>query len=231
MLRWKHGSLGNVSPTEFVSLAEDSGLIVKLGRWVIEQACIDLRTILDKGQHPGSMSINVSARQLSEATFASDVLGALRRNDIHPGYLQLEVTETTVAQNRDTAIRILNQLRESGVQVAIDDFGTGYSSLSYLQQLPFDRIKIDKSFVELIGSSGNSENICRTIIKMAHELGKESIAEGVETRAQADFLVANGCNSVQGFFYSYPLPRDEFVSFVGKQDFHTQRRKALDFAS
>jgi diguanylate cyclase (GGDEF)-like protein len=228
LLRWNHGSLGNVSPTEFILLAEDSGLIVDLGRWVIEQACIDLRTILDKGQHPGSMSINVSARQLREANFASDVLDALRRNDIHPGYLQLEITETTVAQNRDSAIRILNQLRESGVQVAIDDFGTGYSSLSYLQQLPFDRIKIDKSFVELIGSGGNSESICRTIIKMAHELGKESIAEGVETRAQADFLVANGCNSVQGFFYSYPLPRDEFVSFVEKQDFHTQRRKALD---
>lgn len=144
---------------------------------------------------------------MREATFASDVLDALRRNDIHPGYLQLEITETTVAKNRDTAIKILIQLRESGVQIAIDDFGTGYSSLSYLQQLPFDRIKIDKSFVELIGSGGNSENICRTIIKMAHELGKESIAEGVETLEQADFLAANGCDSVQGFFYSYPLPR------------------------
>jgi diguanylate cyclase (GGDEF)-like protein len=228
LLRWKHSTLGNVSPTEFVQLAEDSGLIVELGRWVIEQTCADLRSILDKGLHPGSMSINVSARQLRETSFASDVLDALRRTDIHPGYLQLEITETTVAQNRDTAVSILNFLREEGVQVAIDDFGTGYSSLSYLQQLPFDRIKIDKSFVELIGSSENSENICRTIIKMAHELGKESIAEGVETREQADFLIENGCDSVQGYFYSYPLPRDEFHEFVEKQDFHTQRRKALE---
>jgi diguanylate cyclase (GGDEF)-like protein len=231
LLRWKHESLGDVSPVEFIQLAEDSGLIVDLGRWVIDQTCADLRDVLDKGLHPGSMSINVSARQLREAGFATDVLDALRRNDIHPGYLQLEITETTVAQNRDTAIRILNYLREAGVQIAIDDFGTGYSSLSYLQQLPFDRIKIDKSFVELIGSGGNSENICRTIIKMAHELGKESIAEGVETQEQADFLIENGCNSVQGFFYSYPLPRDEFMSFVEKQDFHTQRRKALEIVN
>ena len=231
LLRWEHGTLGNVSPKEFVLLAEDSGLIVDLGRWVIEQTCADLRAILDRGLHPGSMSINVSARQLREGNFAADVLDALRRKDIHPGYLQLEITETTVAQNRDTAVRILNQLREAGVQVAIDDFGTGYSSLSYLQQLPFDRIKIDKSFVELIGTGGNSENICRTIIKMAHELGKESIAEGVETREQADFLIKNGCDSVQGFFYSRPLSRDDFLDFVEKQDFHTQRRKALEIVS
>jgi EAL domain-containing protein (putative c-di-GMP-specific phosphodiesterase class I) len=159
------------------------------------------------------------------------VLEALHRNEIHPGYLQLEITETTVAQNRDTAITILNSLRESGVQIAIDDFGTGYSSLSYLQELPFDRIKIDKSFIELIGARGNSEKICRTIIKMAHELGKEAIAEGVETREQADFLIENGCNSVQGYFYSHPLPQEEFVDFVEKQDFHTMRRKALEIVS
>ena len=160
-------------------------ITVDMGKWVVEQTCRDLRQILDKGLHPGSMSINVSARQLRDPGFAGDVLESLRRNQIHPGYLQLEITETTVAQNRDTAITILNSLREAGVQVAIDDFGTGYSSLSYLQELPFDRIKIDKSFIDLIGSGGNSEKICRTIIKMAHELGKEAIAEGVETREQA----------------------------------------------
>lgn len=228
LMRWRHGSLGDVSPAEFIQLAEDSGLIVEMGKWVVDQTCADLRTILDKGLHPGSMSINVSARQLRDPGFTSDVLDALHRNEIHPGYLQLEITETTVAQNRDTAITILNSLRASGIQVAIDDFGTGYSSLSYLQDLPFDRIKIDKSFIDLIGAGGNSEKICRTIIKMAHELGKEAIAEGVETRAQANFLIENGCDSVQGYFYSYPLPHEEFVAFVEKQDFHTQRRKALE---
>ncbi|MDH3439866.1 MAG: EAL domain-containing protein [Gammaproteobacteria bacterium] len=231
LLRWNHSTLGDVAPEEFIQLAEDSGLIVDIGRWVIEQTCLDLRKILDKGLHPGSMSINVSARQLRDSSFTSDVLDSLRRNDIHPGYLQLEITETTVAQNRDTAISILNSLREAGVQIAIDDFGTGYSSLSYLQELPFDRIKIDKSFVDLIGAGGNSEKICRTIIKMAHELGKESIAEGVETREQADFLADNKCDSVQGFFYSKPLVQEEFQEFVEKQDFHTQRRKALEIVS
>jgi diguanylate cyclase (GGDEF)-like protein len=228
LLRWQHTTLGNVPPDEFIQLAEDSGLIVDMGRWVIEQTCMDLRNILDMGLHPGVMSINVSARQLRDPNFASDVLEALHRSNIHPGYLQLEITETTVAQNRDTAIAILEQLRNVGVQVAIDDFGTGYSSLSYLQDLPFDCIKIDKSFINLMGSGGNSEMICRTIIKMAHELDKLAIAEGVETKEQADFLISNGCDSVQGYYYSHPLPQQEFLEFVGKQDFHTQRRKALE---
>jgi EAL domain-containing protein (putative c-di-GMP-specific phosphodiesterase class I) len=156
------------------------------------------------------------------------VLDVLQRHDIHPGFLQLEITETTVAQNRDSAIKVLNVLRDAGVQVAIDDFGTGYSSLSYLQQMPFDLIKIDKSFIDMIGSGGSSENICRTIIKMAHELGKKAIAEGVEKIEQADFLIKNKCDFVQGYFYSHPLPQEEFLAFIEKQDFHTQRRKALE---
>ena len=228
LMRWRHGDQGFIPPVEFIQLAEDSGLIVDMGRWVMEQTCTDLRSIMDLGLHPGSMSINVSARQLKEGNFASDVLDALQRYDIHPGYLQLEITETAVAQNRDSAINVLNILRDAGVQVAIDDFGTGYSSLSYLQQIPFDLIKIDKSFIDMIGSGGSSENICRTIIKMAHELGKKAIAEGVESREQADFLSKNGCDFVQGYFYSHPLPQDEFHEFVEKQDFHTQRRKALE---
>jgi predicted signal transduction protein with EAL and GGDEF domain len=228
LMRWRHGDQGFVPPIEFIQLAEDSGLIVDMGRWVMEQTCTDLRSIMDMGLHPGSMSINVSARQLKEGNFASDVLDTLQRHNIHPGYLQLEITETAVTQNRDSAINTLNILRDAGVQVAIDDFGTGYSSLSYLQQMPFDLIKIDKSFIDEIGSDDSSENICRTIIKMAHELGKKAIAEGVETREQADFLIKNGCDFVQGYFYSHPLPQGEFQEFVEKQDFHTQRRKALE---
>ena len=228
LLRWEHEEIGFVSPSEFIPLAEDTQLIVDIGRWVVEQTCMDLRQILEKGLHPGPVSINVSARQLREARFPDDVLKALQRHDIHPGYLQLEVTETTVAQNRDTAIGLLNILREKGVRVAIDDFGTGYSSLSYLQNMPFDVIKIDKSFVDLIGAGTSSDNICRTIIKMAHELGKTSIAEGVESSVQADFLIENDCDLVQGFFYSKPLPLTDFIAFIRKQDFHTQRRKALE---
>ena len=228
LLRWHHGDEGYISPSEFVPLAEDSDLIIEIGRWVIEQTCLDLRKVLDQGLHPGPVSINVSARQLSDPDFITDVLEPLRRHEIHPGYLQLEVTESTVAQNRDKAIEILEALRADGVRVAIDDFGTGYSSLSYLQQMPFDLIKIDKSFVDEIGIGDPSDNICRTIIKMAQELGRESIAEGVERRSQVDFLKKNGCDFAQGHFYSKPLPRGEFISFIEKQDFHTQRRKALE---
>jgi len=228
LLRWKHGDEGFISPAEFVPLAEDSDLIVDIGRWVIEQTCRDLNSILKKGLHPGIVSINVSARQLREQSFISDVLEPLQRYSIHPGYMQLEVTETTVAQSRDTAADLLTQLRKEGVHVAIDDFGTGYSSLSYLQKMPFDVIKIDKSFVDRIGAGDPSDNICRTIIKMAHELGKQSIAEGVEMRNQVEFLKANGCDFAQGFFYSEPLTNKDFVEFIEKQDFHTQRRKALE---
>jgi diguanylate cyclase (GGDEF)-like protein len=228
LLRWTHPEEGAISPEEFIPLAEDSGLIVELGAWVVEEACKDLCSILDNGFHPGPVSINVSARQLRETGFRRTILDAVRRYGIHPGYLQLEVTETAVAQNRDTAIQLLESLRSSGIRVAIDDFGTGYSSLSYLQQMPFDVIKIDKSFIDKIGSGVTSNNICRTIIRMAEELGKKSIAEGVETREQLDFLRRNGCNFVQGYFYSKPLARDRFIEFVEKQDFHTQRRKALE---
>ncbi len=228
LLRWDHQADGQLSPEEFIPLAEESDLIVEIGAWVIERACRDLCEILDSGLHPGPMSINVSARQLRDSRFENDVLDPIRRYGIHPGYIQLEVTETTVAQNRDTAIDILENLRREGIRVAIDDFGTGYSSLSYLQQMPFDVIKIDKSFIQGIGSGVTADNICRTVIRMAEELGKKSIAEGVEHREQIDFLRENGCDCVQGYFYSKPLPQDEFLTFVEKQDFHTQRRKALE---
>ena len=142
--------------------------------------------------------------------------------------MQVEVTETTVAQNRDVAIAILKRLREFGVRVAIDDFGTGYSSLSYLQQMPFDCIKIDKSFVDRVGRGATSDNICRTIIKMAEQLDKKSIAEGVESWAQLNFLRESGCDYAQGYLFSTPLNAKDFAEFVEKQDFHTRRRKKLE---
>jgi diguanylate cyclase (GGDEF)-like protein len=228
LLRWTHPVHGAISPAEFIPLAEDSDLIVEIGSWVIEEACVNLAALLEMGFHPGPMSINVSGRQLADTRFTQAVMEPIRRHNIHPGYIQLEVTETVVAQNRDRAISILKSLRSEGVRVAIDDFGTGYSSLSYLQQMPFDVIKIDKSFIDEIGTSEASDNICRTIIKMAEQLGKKSIAEGVEQREQLEFLRENGCDFIQGFFYAKPLPSAEFLEYVQKQDFHTQRRKALE---
>lgn len=228
LLRWRHPKRGAISPAEFIPLAEDSELIVEIGAWVIEQACGDLRSLLERDLHPGSVSINVSARQLADKSFRNAVLQPMRNHGINPAYMQLEVTETTVAQNKDIAVAVLQSLRGEGVRVAIDDFGTGYSSLSYLEQMPFDLIKIDKSFIARIGTSRTSDNICRTIIKMAEQLGKESIAEGVETDQQLQFLKASECTYMQGFYFSHPLPASEFKEFVAKQDFHTKRRKALE---
>jgi EAL domain-containing protein (putative c-di-GMP-specific phosphodiesterase class I) len=228
LLRWQHPEHGYVSPAEFVPLAEESDLIIDIGQWVIERAVHDLHGILELGLHPGPVAINVSARQLRDTDFPQQVLEPLQRYNVHPGFLELEITETTVARNRDTAVDILNVLREASVKVAIDDFGTGYSSLSYLQHMPFDIIKIDKSFIDLIGTGDRGESICRTIIRMAHELGKEAVAEGVETREQADFLLSNNCDYVQGYFYSKALERTAFIEFIEKQDFHTQRRKKLE---
>lgn len=228
LLRWNHPIHGYVAANEFVPLAEESDLIIELGRWVIEKTCRDLRQIIDKGLHPGPISINVSARQLRDSRIAGDVIESLRHSGLHPAHLCLEVTETAVAQNRDIAIDVLDSLRKIGIRIAIDDFGTGYSSLSYLQNMPFDEIKIDKSFVDMIGSRTKSDNICTTIIKMSRELGKASIAEGVESQEQIDFLRSSGCDIVQGFFYSRALPFKDFVAFIRKLDFHTQRRKALE---
>ncbi len=228
LLRWNHPGKGAVSPAEFVPLAEDTSLIIEMGRWAIRHACRDLRKILDLGLHPGPISINVSTRQLRDPHFEIDVLSPLRDYDVHPGFLQLEVTETTVAQNKENAVNVLNKLRSHGVRIAIDDFGTGYSSLSYLQQMPFDHIKIDMSFVQNIGADEHSDNICRTIIRMAHELGKEVIAEGVENAEQLKFLLKFECDYAQGHYHSEALSTDDFLAFVRKQDFHTQRRKALE---
>ena len=231
LLRWKHPEIGFVSPEEFIPLAEDSSLIVEIGRWLLEQTCRDLHEILNQGLHPGPTSINVSARQLRDEEFTNDVLRALQKFLIHPGFLQIEITETTIAQNRDTAIGILEILRSKHVRVALDDFGTGYSSLGYLQQMPFDVIKIDKSFVESLGEGTPTDNICKTIISIASDLDKKSIAEGVETPEQEIFLRKNGCDFVQGFLYAKPMPFREFVEFIRKQDFHTQRRRALEIVT
>lgn len=228
LLRWRRGDAGFVSPAEFIPLAEDSNLIVDIGRWVIRRACKDLRIILDKGLHPGTMSINVSARQLKEPAFVGDIFGPLAEFEIDPRNLHVEVTETAVAENRDIAIALLTEIRNNGVQIALDDFGTGYSSMGYLQQLPFDVIKIDQTFVSCIGESDTSDSICRTIIKMADELGKRSIAEGVENADQMQFLARNGCDIVQGYHLSMPLTFDDLLKFMEKQDFHTQRREALE---
>ncbi|MDJ0759399.1 MAG: EAL domain-containing protein [Woeseiaceae bacterium] len=227
LMRWSHPEHGLVSPEEFVQLAEESGLIVELGKWLIERACSNFRDLLDRGVSLNEMSINVSARQLRDQEFVAHVTDTLESFDLDPSLITLEVTETVVAHNKDVVVSLLESLRRTGIRVAIDDFGTGYSSLSYLQNLPFDIIKIDRSFVEKIESDDSSANICTTIIKMAHELGKIVVAEGVETPQQFEFLKKHDCEIVQGYIYSRPLSVDHLQLMIEKLEHHTQRRRAL----
>lgn len=227
LMRWTHPDHGVVSPEEFIPLAEETGLIVELGKWLVEKACAEFRELLDGGTTLNEMSLNVSARQLRDEEFVAHVNDTLHRFDISPSLITLEVTETVVAHNKDVVVSLLDSLRQTGIRIAIDDFGTGYSSLSYLQNLPFDIVKIDKSFVEKIEVDYSSANICTTIIKMAHELGKIVVAEGVETPQQFEFLEKHDCEIIQGYIYSRPLSLEHLRVLIEKLDSHTQRRRAL----
>ena len=226
LLRWNHPSLGPLSPAEFIPVAESSDLIVDLGYWVLDQACSTIRHLLDCGLHPGVVSINVSARQLRDASFSSRIAACLGKYAVNPGFLELEITESVVAQNRESAVQLLGRLRSLGVEIAMDDFGTGYSSLSHLQQLPFDILKIDRSFVQELGR--DNDGICKAIISMSQQLGKKTIAEGIETDQQLARLRRYGCDIAQGYYFSKPLPVEEFLLFIDGQSNHTGRRKALE---
>ena len=228
LLRWNHESLGAISPMEFVEIAEESDLIVRLGHWVIDRVCASLRVLLDAGRHPGVVAINVSARQLVDGTLAEQVRECLHRYHVNPGFIEIEVTESMLASDTGAAIDTLTALREAGVRISMDDFGTGYSSLGQLRKLPFDSLKIDRSFVMEIGRSPDAESICRAIIEMAHALGKEVVAEGIETEQQAAFLARHECEIGQGYLFAKPLPQRDFGELVARQAEHTRRRKALE---
>ncbi|MDH3275508.1 MAG: EAL domain-containing protein [Gammaproteobacteria bacterium] len=223
LLRWRSRTLGDVSPAEFIQIAEQSDLIFEISNWVLDRACQDIRHFVDQGLDCKTISINVSGRQLQDNRLTSMVGDALARHDVDPGMIKLEITETAIANNIDVAIDALRHLRDRGVAIAMDDFGTGFSSLSYLAELPFDYLKIDQSFVRAIGNNKNANNICRAIITMAHELEKTIIAEGIETRAQEAFMKNYRVQVGQGYLYSKPLPLKNFRSLIIS---HSKERKS-----
>ncbi|MDL0432786.1 EAL domain-containing protein [Marinobacter sp. TBZ242] len=205
LLRWRHPELGTVSPAEFIPVAEEAGLIGPIGLWVIEQAVTTMKRWVDQG-FSGRMAINISARQLADPSLVEHIRGVLGSHDLAPGYLELEITETALMEDVATALEILEGFRSLGVLLAVDDFGTGYSSLAYLKALPVKRIKIDRAFVTGLPDNEQDEVLCRTMITMAHSLGCEVIAEGVETEAQASWLATSGCDELQGFLLGPPAP-------------------------
>ncbi|MDH4189566.1 MAG: EAL domain-containing protein, partial [Betaproteobacteria bacterium] len=205
LLRWQHASRGLVGPNEFISLLEDTGLIVPVGEWVLREVCRQITVWQRAGLEVVPISVNLSARQFQYGNLEETVMRLLTEAGVAPRLLEIEITESLLMHDGDAAAHCLHALKEFGVGVHVDDFGTGYSSLSYLQRFPLDALKIDRSFIYNVAGGGDDAAITRAIINLAHSLKLNVIAEGVETRAQLDFLAKNGCNVVQGYLLSEPV--------------------------
>ncbi len=214
LIRWRHPQLGMVAPGEFIPLAEETGLIVEIGEWVIDQACAQIKAWQDEGLPDITVAVNLSARQFQQENLAKIVDQALRLNEVAARCLELEVTESAVMQDPDKTVAILHELKRIGVHLSLDDFGTGYSSLNYLKRFPIDILKIDQSFVRDIITDPDSAAIAVTIISLAHSLRRRVVAEGVETEAQLDFLRRRRCDEMQGYHFSRPLPAEEFARLL-----------------
>jgi EAL domain-containing protein (putative c-di-GMP-specific phosphodiesterase class I) len=214
LVRWMDPEFGLVSPGAFIPVAEECGLIGPLSEWVLREACRQNKAWQDEGLPPARMSVNLSARQFQQRDIRVLVTSVLAETGLAPHYLEIELTESAIMHNGEDTVTTLSELAALGISIAIDDFGTGYSSLSYLKRFPVDRLKIDRSFVADIGSPGGNETITSAIIALAHSLELRVIAEGVETAAQLDFLVARDCDEMQGFFFSQPLPASEIPALL-----------------
>jgi diguanylate cyclase (GGDEF)-like protein len=206
LLRWQEPGGHLRMPGDFIAIAEDIGLIGGLGRWVVETACGELSHLLRAGDGRSRVAVNVSPRQLQDADFGPIVARLLERNALTPDHLELEITESVLMDDTPETAANLDMLCDMGIRLSIDDFGTGYSSLGYLQRYPFSTLKIDRSFVTLAPHNTNAGRLVETIIAMAHGLGMEVIAEGVETEQQADFLRERRCDQVQGYLFGRPQP-------------------------
>ncbi|MEW5942505.1 MAG: EAL domain-containing protein [Pseudomonadota bacterium] len=214
LLRWQHPELGLVAPGEFIPLLEENGLIVRVGEWVLRTACTQNRAWQEEGLPPLRVAVNLSVYQFRQSDLVDAVRHALEDAGLEPKYLELEITESTLIQDVQATITTLQQLHELGVQIAVDDFGTGYSSLSYLKRLPIHKIKIDRSFVQDICCDPDDSAIASAIISLGHSLNMQVIAEGVETEEQLRYLREEGCDKIQGYLFSRPLPADAFLRIV-----------------
>ena len=214
LIRWTHPTRGQVLPGQFIPIAEECGLIRPIGRWVLREACRQARAWVDAGLPVATMAVNVSAMQLRQENFLQSVFAVLQDTGLDPGSLELELTESVLMKHAESTAATLQDLREKGVRVAVDDFGTGYSSLSYLKKFPIDALKIDQSFVRQIGTAGDDAAIVTAVINMARSLKLLVIAEGVETQEELEFLQAHQCEEGQGYYFSRPVPPEQFSKLL-----------------
>jgi len=213
LARWKHPDHGFVSPEVFIPLAEETGLIVSIGYWVMRTACIQNKLWRDKGINL-NVAVNVSADQFRQPQFYEKMVSIIEETGVNPNTIELEITESITIEDFSKTINVLNKFKEHGLGICIDDFGTGYSSMTYLQKIPFNKLKIDKSFIDNIHLDNDSASITKAILALAHNLDLKVVAEGVETKAQYDYLNAINCDEAQGFFLSRPLPADELIQHI-----------------
>ena len=209
LLRWNNTTFPNVTPMDFIPLAEETGLIIPIGEWVLATACRQFKSWLDQGTDPGILAVNLSAKQFKQVDLFDMIHKILITTELPPARLELEITESMAMQNAEDSIIILDKLRMLGISIAIDDFGTGYSSLSYLKRFPVQRLKIDQSFVEDIESCSDGAAIVSAVIAMARSLNLEVTAEGVETSEQMDKLISLNCDEYQGYLFAKPITADK----------------------
>ncbi|MGY4365709.1 EAL domain-containing protein (putative c-di-GMP-specific phosphodiesterase class I) [Bradyrhizobium sp. LB1.3] len=214
LLRWTHPDLGSISPAQFIPLAEETGLIVPIGRWVVREACAQAMAWQRRGLLPVSMAVNLSPRQFVDEHLLQDVDEALAASGMSPVLLQLEVTESMMMRNVGRALKVLDAIQSRGIRLAIDDFGTGYSSMSLMKHFPIDTIKIDRSFVRDLPQDSEDQAIAQAIISMGKALGMTVVAEGVENVEQEAFLRAHGCDEMQGFLIAKPLPARQMAELL-----------------
>jgi len=214
LLRWTHPELGVLPPMQFIPLAEETGLIVPIGRWVLKEACAQNVAWQRRGLRPVSMAVNLSPRQFADEHLLQDIDEALAASGMSPVLLQLEVTESMVMRNVSRAVKVLDAIQNRGIRLAIDDFGTGYSSMSLMKQFPIDTIKIDRSFVRDLPDDSEDKAIAQAIISMGKALGMTVVAEGVETAEQETFLRDHACDEMQGFLFSRPVPSQQLAELL-----------------